>query len=124
MINIWVAPADDMAAARALTSEKRPLPTYFWAPDSSMILFVNDQGGDENFRIYGVDVRTGEQRTLTPFDKTRAMIIAVSRHVKDRVLIASTIATRSGTTSTASTSIRRADPGDEERRLCRLPRRR
>ena len=88
MMNIWVAPVADPSKARPLTAEKaRPIRAYFWAPDSSMILFINDKGGDENFLIYGVDVATGVQKTLTPFEKTRAEIFGVSRLVKDHVLI-------------------------------------
>ena len=88
VLNIWVAPAANPTQARALTSEKkRPIEQHFWAPNSSMILFVNDEGGDENFRLYGVDVRTGAQKTLTPFDKTRAEVVAISNLVPDRILV-------------------------------------
>jgi dipeptidyl aminopeptidase/acylaminoacyl peptidase len=88
LLNVWIAPVGDVAKARPMTAEKkRPVQGYFWAPDSSQILFVTDNGGDENFKVYGVDVATGTQRALTPFDKTRAQIIATSRDVKDRVLV-------------------------------------
>src|SRR5207253_5995540 len=50
VMNVRVAPASDPNAARALTAEtKRPIRSYFWAPDSSQILYINDKGGDENF---------------------------------------------------------------------------
>src|SRR3954468_9238252 len=43
VLNIWVAPASDMAAAKPLTAEKvRPIRGYFWSPDSGQILYVND----------------------------------------------------------------------------------
>ena len=88
VLNIWVAPASNMAAAKPLTAEKaRPIRSYFWSPDSRQILYVNDQGGDENFRLYAVDAATGAARSLTPFEKTRVEIVAVSNHVKDRMLI-------------------------------------
>jgi dipeptidyl aminopeptidase/acylaminoacyl peptidase len=88
VMNVWVAPAADPAKARALTTEKtRPIRSYFWAPDASMILFINDKGGDENFLLYGVDVASGVQRSLTPFDKTRAMVIGMSREIHDRILV-------------------------------------
>jgi dipeptidyl aminopeptidase/acylaminoacyl peptidase len=88
VLNVWVAPASDPSKARALTAEKaRPVPTYYWAPDSKSILFINDKGGDENFLLYGVDVASGTQRTLTPFPKTRAMFVGSSRQVKDHILI-------------------------------------
>jgi dipeptidyl aminopeptidase/acylaminoacyl peptidase len=88
VLNIWVAPASDMAAAKPLTAEKvRPIRGYFWSPDSGQILYVNDHGGDENFQLYAVDVRTGAERSLTPFAKTRAQVVAISNHVKDRMLV-------------------------------------
>ena len=72
VLNIWVAPRTDPSAARALTDEKvRPIRSYFWSPDSGTVLYVNDQGGDENFKLYGVAATGGAARTLTPFDKTQ-----------------------------------------------------
>ena len=88
VMNIWIAPVADPTKAKALTTEKlRPIRAYFWAPDASMILFINDKGGDENFLLYGVDVATGAQKSLTPFEKTRAEIVGMSRQVKDRILV-------------------------------------
>ncbi|MFN3512699.1 MAG: alpha/beta fold hydrolase [Phenylobacterium sp.] len=88
VMNVWVAPVADPAQARPLTAETdRPIRGYFWAPDSNQILFINDKGGDENFLLYGVDVRTGAQKTLTPFEKTRVQIVGISRFVQDRILV-------------------------------------
>jgi dipeptidyl aminopeptidase/acylaminoacyl peptidase len=88
VMNVWVAPASDPNAARALTSEvKRPIRSYFWAPDSSQILYINDKGGDENFLLYGVDVKSGAPRLLTPFEKTRVQVVGASDLHKDRILI-------------------------------------
>jgi dipeptidyl aminopeptidase/acylaminoacyl peptidase len=88
VMNLWVAPIGDIAAARPLTAEKvRPIRQYFWAPDSRQLLFVNDSGGDENFLLYGVDTTSAKVRSLTPFKKTRVQIVQVSPAVKDRILI-------------------------------------
>ena len=88
VMNVWVAPTAEPARARVLTAEKvRPIRAYFWAPDSSQVLFINDKGGDENFLLYGVDVASGAQKTLTPFEKTRAEVFGISRLVKDRILV-------------------------------------
>jgi len=88
VLNVWVAPIDKPGDAKPLTAEKtRPIRTVFWAPDSKSLLFINDKGGDENFLLYGVDVAGGKQTLLTPFEKTRVMIVNISRHVKDRILV-------------------------------------
>jgi dipeptidyl aminopeptidase/acylaminoacyl peptidase len=88
VLNIYVAPAANPTAAKALTAEKvRPIRQYFWSPDSKQVLFINDKGGDENFLLYGVDVVSGAQRTLTPFEKTRVQIVGTSPLVRDRILV-------------------------------------
>lgn len=88
VLNLWVAPLDKPEQARALTDErKRPIRRSFWSPDSKTLLYVNDQGGDENFRLYGVDVASGAQKSYTPFEKTVVRVIGISPKVKDRILI-------------------------------------
>ncbi|RKR04460.1 dipeptidyl aminopeptidase/acylaminoacyl peptidase [Kushneria sinocarnis] len=88
VLNLWVAPIDAPDQGRALTAEQvRPIRSYFWSPDSRALLYVNDSGGDENFRLFSVDIESGEQRTLTPFEDTRVQIIGVSREIRDRILV-------------------------------------
>ncbi|PZO77256.1 MAG: S9 family peptidase [Sphingomonas hengshuiensis] len=88
VLNVWVAPVDRPNDARPLTAEKvRPIRAYFWAPDSKQILFVNDKGGDENFLLYGVDLASGAQKALTPFEKTTVQVVGMSDSIKDRILI-------------------------------------
>ncbi|HEY2169100.1 MAG TPA: S9 family peptidase, partial [Candidatus Angelobacter sp.] len=55
--NVYVKGVDEpFSAARLLTTEtKRPIAGYFWTRDSKYILFVKDNGGDENFNVYAVD---------------------------------------------------------------------
>lgn len=88
VLNVWVAPADNPSAARVLTRERtRPIRQHFWSPDSSMIMFINDAGGDENFLLYGVDVASGTQRNFTPFEKTRVQVVGTSTSIRDRILV-------------------------------------
>jgi dipeptidyl aminopeptidase/acylaminoacyl peptidase len=88
VLNLWVAPVDNPDAAKPMTNEReRPIRQYFWSPDSKRVLFIQDKGGDENFLLYGVDVATGKQVTLTPFKKTRAEIVGASNVHKDRILV-------------------------------------
>jgi len=55
--NIWVKrTGEPFEAARPVTADtKRPIPRFFWSEDGKFILFVQDQGGDENFNVYAVD---------------------------------------------------------------------
>ena len=88
VLNVWVAPVASPQSAKPLTDERqRPVRSYFWSPDSRQILFIQDKGGDENFLLYGVDVATGKQTSLTPFQKTRVEVVGISKKHKDRILV-------------------------------------
>ena len=88
VLNIWMAPADNPDNARAMTdATDRPIRQYFWSPDSKSLLYVQDKGGDENFLLYGINIASGEETTLTPFENTRVDIIGGSESIRDKLLI-------------------------------------
>ena len=88
VMNVWIAPASDPEAARRMTdATDRPIPQYFWAPDSKSLLYVQDKAGDENYLLYQVNVASGEERTLTPFENTRVQVVGGSVQHKDRLLV-------------------------------------
>lgn len=85
--NVWVKGINEpFDKARIVTAEtKRPIGGYFWSRDGKYILFVKDNGGDENFNVYAVNPSdkpaTGSQvpaaRNLTEGKKVRAQIFGV-----------------------------------------------
>jgi dipeptidyl aminopeptidase/acylaminoacyl peptidase len=88
VMNVWIAPAADPGAARRMTSAaERPIPSYFFAPDSRSLLYVQDKAGDENYLLYQVDIDSGEERSLTPFENTRVQIVGMSHAIKDKALL-------------------------------------
>ena len=88
VLNIWVAPASNPDAARAMTSATdRPIRQHFWSPDASAVMYIQDKGGDENFLLYKIDIATGAETTLTPFEKTRVQIVGASTTMKDKLLV-------------------------------------
>ena len=93
VLNVWVAPIDesngvDWAAARAVTDDTdRGIRMFGWAWDGRHLLYVQDAGGDENWRLYDVNLVTGERRDLTPFEKIHAQIIGSSKRRPTEVLV-------------------------------------
>jgi len=93
VLNVWVAPVGgesgvDWAAARAVTEDRdRGVRVFGWAWDGRHLLYVQDVGGDENWRLYDVDLQTGARRDLTPFEKVHAMIIGSSKRHPTEVLV-------------------------------------
>lgn len=88
VLNVWIAPISDPSDAKAMTSAAdRPIRQYFWAPDSQSLLYIQDKGGDENFLLYGINIDTGTERTLTDFEKTRVQVMGTSETIRDKMLV-------------------------------------
>jgi dipeptidyl aminopeptidase/acylaminoacyl peptidase len=92
--NIWVKErSEPFEKGRPITADTtRPVMAYFWSVDSKYVLYVQDKGGDENYRIYAVDpTAAGDPvppaRDLTPLEKVRAMIYDVPRKTPNEILI-------------------------------------
>jgi dipeptidyl aminopeptidase/acylaminoacyl peptidase len=93
VLNLWVAPVGeesgvDWTAARPLTEDSdRGIRSFAWARDGRHVLYVQDVGGDENWRLYDVDPQSLERRDLTPFEGIHATIIGTSKRRPDEVLV-------------------------------------
>jgi dipeptidyl aminopeptidase/acylaminoacyl peptidase len=87
VMNIFVAPADNLEAGSFLTAEKRTIRSYIWTYSSSHLLYIQDQGGNENWHVFDADLKSREVRDLTPFPGVRATVDHVSRKMRDEVII-------------------------------------
>jgi dipeptidyl aminopeptidase/acylaminoacyl peptidase len=68
-------------------AKDRPIPFFSFTRDSTSVLYIQDKAGDENFLLYQVDLVSGDERTLTPFESTRARVIGSSHTLKDQLLV-------------------------------------
>ncbi len=88
VLNVWVGPAEDPSSAQPVTHDAdRGIRMYLWAYDSKHVVFLQDKGGDENWRVYAVDLDAGETRDLTPFDGVQARIEARSHLYPNEILV-------------------------------------
>jgi dipeptidyl aminopeptidase/acylaminoacyl peptidase len=93
VLNVWVAPVSpdtgvDWAAARVLTDDTdRGIRQFAWAHDGRHLLYLQDIGGDENWRLHDVDLPTMQRRDLTPFDGVQTQIIGLERNRPNEVLL-------------------------------------
>jgi len=89
VLNVWVGPVDDFDAAKPITRDTlRGIRSHTWAENSTHVLYMQDRAGDENWRIYVVDVATGAERDLTPFEGVQGRVVQASIDFPDEVLIA------------------------------------
>jgi dipeptidyl aminopeptidase/acylaminoacyl peptidase len=95
VLNVWVAPANtgqgegiDWSAARVVTDDTdRGIRMFAWAHDGRHLLYLQDTGGDENWRLHDVDLATMQRRDLTPFDNVQTQLIAGEKKFPTEILI-------------------------------------
>ncbi len=92
--NIWVKETHEaFEKARPVTADSlRPVTNYFWSRNGTYILFVQDKGGDENFRVYAVNPKekgdpVPKARDLTPLAKVRAYILDVPKKTPNEIVV-------------------------------------
>jgi len=79
VLNIWVAPVGDMGAARVITADrKRGIRFHAWANSSAFVLYIQDEGGTEDWHVYAVPVAGGAAQDLTPLPGVNARIQELS----------------------------------------------
>jgi len=87
-MNVFVAPADRLEEATAVTHDRvRGIRMYAWAHDNRHLLYMQDDGGDENWNVFVVDLETGESRNLTPFKEIAAHISGSSMDYPGEILL-------------------------------------
>ncbi len=88
VLNVWVGSAEDMDGAQAITDDTgRGILSQFWAYNATHVIYSQDQGGDENYRIYSIDLESGDAIDLTPFENVQARILEGSYDHPDEFLI-------------------------------------
>jgi len=88
VLNVWVAPRDELAAARAVTHDRgRGIRSYWWAYTNQHVLYMQDRNGDENWRLYAVDLQTGAVKDLTPFEGAQAQLALASPKFPEEIVV-------------------------------------
>ncbi len=88
VLNVWVGPADKPEAAQPVTHDKkRGIHDYFWAFTNRHIIYLQDKDGDENWRVYCVELATKAVKDLTPFEGVQARVQDVSRFYPSEILV-------------------------------------
>lgn len=88
-MNIWAAPRNNPDAGRQLTFDHhRGISSFSWSYVPGLLLFSQDRDGDENWRLFGVDIASAQVRELVPLKPgARISVFAISRVRRDEVLV-------------------------------------
>ncbi len=88
VLNVWVGPADGSRPPQPVTHDRdRGIRTFLFCHDDRHLVYLQDTDGDEDWRLYALDLTTGDVRLLTPERKVTAQILAHNRWHPTTMLI-------------------------------------
>jgi dipeptidyl aminopeptidase/acylaminoacyl peptidase len=88
VLNVWVGPAGGDRFEPVTRDTDSGIRVYTWAHDNRHLLYLQDRGGDENWRLYRVRPGEGGAEDLTPFDGVQVQLLAHEKERPHELLIA------------------------------------
>ncbi len=88
VLNVWVGTVGQDDYRPVTNDTDRGIRVYFWAHNGRQVLYLQDEAGNENWRLYSVDISTGKTTEHTPFDDVQVQILEHDKHFPDDVLLA------------------------------------
>jgi dipeptidyl aminopeptidase/acylaminoacyl peptidase len=85
-LNVHVQKMGEEQVTRITGATERDIADYFWA-NNNRIAYVQDTAGDENFRLYAVNIDGSDLKELTPFEKVRVFLIDRLKNDDENMLI-------------------------------------
>lgn len=86
-MNVHVQKIGSDIITRITNATERDLAGYFWG-NNNRIVYIQDTGGDENFRLYAVNIDGSNQKDLTPFEKVMVQVVDDLKDNDEEMLIA------------------------------------
>ena len=87
VLNVWVGTIGQDNYRPVTQDTDRGVRFYAWAADNQHILYIQDVGGNENWRLYATHLQSGETRDLTPFEQVQARVVALDKHFPNELLV-------------------------------------
>ena len=80
VLNVWSAPVDAPEEGVAVSRDRgRGIRSYGCCHDDRTLFYLRDENGNESWRLYLLDLETGQERCATPFDEVQTRILAHNR---------------------------------------------
>ena len=87
VLQVWVKTIGQDDDKKLTADKKRGIRFFAWAEDNRTLLYTQDNDGDENFHVFGVDLPSGIVRDYTPMQGVRAGITASDPAFPNEVLV-------------------------------------
>ena len=85
-MNVFVQERGQSEVNRITAETDRDIRSYFW-PNNKQILYLKDNGGDENFKLYGVNIDGTNQKCFTDFDGVLTQVLDELPDIPNEMII-------------------------------------
>ena len=87
VLQVWVQTVGKDDAKVVTADKKRGIRVHLWSYAPDVLLYMQDNDGDENYHLYSVDLNENLVRDLTPFQGVRAIPIDLNPDHPDELLV-------------------------------------
>jgi dipeptidyl aminopeptidase/acylaminoacyl peptidase len=87
VLNVWVGTIGKNDVRPATKDTLRGIMRYFWSGDSRHIMYLQDEGGNENWLLWSVSLDSNETVCMTPFENVQVQIVDRNKNFPDELLI-------------------------------------
>jgi dipeptidyl aminopeptidase/acylaminoacyl peptidase len=80
VLNVWVGPVETPNQATPVTRDRgRGIRVFGFCHDDRTLYYLQDEGGDENWRLHLLDLESGAERCVTPYDNVQVRVLGHNR---------------------------------------------
>lgn len=84
--HLYVKNTSNNEVKRILEEKEELIRGYAWV-NNKRLIYIQDQGGNENYQLFAIDLTGENNKALTPFDNVRVEILRVLKEQPDYVII-------------------------------------
>ena len=84
--HVYVKEIATEKVTRAIEEKEELIRGYGWV-NNNRLVYLMDQGGDENYHLYAADLDGSNQKDLTPFEGVQANFLELLKEDKDHIII-------------------------------------
>lgn len=85
-MNIFIQKVGEEEVTQITTETDRDIAGYFWA-SNNRVVYVKDEGGNEDFHLFAVNIDGSNSKDLTPFDSVNVQFIDDLRDIPSEMII-------------------------------------
>lgn len=89
-LNVWVRALPGGKESCVTHDHHRGIQSYWWSQDSTRVLYLQDEAGDENFHLFSTELGAASPtgRDLTPLPGAKADLLALPPRHPGRAVVA------------------------------------